>query len=66
MSTWAEEKIQLANSYKVMYDNGEISKDELQELLQDIVRTDEVYEEASNMEMKAQVEFAVMNILKVI
>jgi polyhydroxyalkanoate synthesis regulator phasin len=66
MSTWAEEKIQLASSYKVMYDNGEISKEELQELLQDIVRTDEVYEEASNMEMKAAVEFAVMNILKVI
>jgi polyhydroxyalkanoate synthesis regulator phasin len=66
MATWAEEKIQLANSYKMMYDNGEISKEELQELLQDIIRTDEVYEEASNMEMKAAVEFAVMNILKVV
>jgi len=66
MSTWAEEKIQLANSYKVMYDNGEINKEELQELLQDIIRTDEVYEEASNMEMKAAVESAVMNILKVV
>ena len=66
MSTWAEEKIQLANSYKLMYDNGEISREELQELLQDIIRTDEVYEEASNMGMKAAVEFAVMNILKVV
>lgn len=66
MNTWAQEKIKLANSYKVMYDNGEINRAELQELLQDIVRTDEVYEEASNMEMKAAVEMAVMNILKVV
>jgi polyhydroxyalkanoate synthesis regulator phasin len=64
--TWAEEKIEMANNFKDMYDKGDLSKSELTELLEDLIRTDEVMKEANMMKMKAAVQQVVTGILKVI
>lgn len=66
MTTWAEEKIALANQYVQMVNDGEISPEECKELLQDLIRTDEVLEAADDMKMKAQVESAVMGLIAVL
>lgn len=66
MTTWAEEKIALANQYVQMVNDGEISPEECKELLQDLIRTDEVLEAADDMKMKAQVESAVMSLISVL
>jgi hypothetical protein len=63
---WADEKIEMANNFKAMYDKGDLTKSELEELLQDLIRTDEVMKEADSMKKKAAVEMVITNILKVI
>lgn len=64
--TWAEEKIELANNFKTMYDKGDLSKNEIKQLLDDLVRTDVIMKEADSMKMKAAVEQVVTGILKLI
>lgn len=66
MSTWAEEKIELANQYVQLVNDGEISPEECKELLEDLIRTDEVLSSAEDMKMKAQVESAVMSLISVL
>jgi polyhydroxyalkanoate synthesis regulator phasin len=66
MSDWAQERIDLAHQYKAMLDSGEITADECKELLEDLVRTDQVLERAEDMKRMAAVEAAVVGILSVI
>lgn len=62
---WAQARAQLALDMLAQYKQGEISKAELEELMEDLVRTDRLAEEADDLELKAQLVTAVMALSKI-
>ncbi len=49
---WAAERAQIALDLAAQYENDELSADEFKELLEDLVRTDKLDDEADNIEVK--------------
>ncbi len=49
---WAAERAQIALDLAAQYEADELSTDEFKELLEDLVRTDKLDDEADNIEVK--------------
>ena len=59
---WAETRAQMALQIGQALQQGEISKDEARALLEDLVNTDKLNEEATNAEARAMLVFGVTQI----
>lgn len=57
---WAEQRAKHALEITEMFNAGEISSDEYQELMQDLIRSDKLEEEADDLELKNYLVSAVM------
>ncbi len=63
---WAAERARIALDLAAQYENDELSADEFKELLEDLVRTDRLDEEADDMEVKALLVTGVYALSKMI
>jgi hypothetical protein len=63
---WVKQRAQLAIQFTEQYQRGEMDKSEFDELMLDLIRTDEVMANASSMEAKAKLESAITFIVSVI
>jgi polyhydroxyalkanoate synthesis regulator phasin len=63
---WAEERANMALQLNEQFKNGEISSDEYRELMEDLVRTDRLDAEASNIEIKSSLVYCVVGLSKII
>jgi polyhydroxyalkanoate synthesis regulator phasin len=61
---WAEARAQMALQIAEALQHGQISKDEARALLEDLVNTDKLNEEATNAEARAMLVFGVTQILQ--
>jgi polyhydroxyalkanoate synthesis regulator phasin len=61
---WAEQRAQMALQIGEALQTGQISKDEARALLEDLVNTDKLNEEATNAEARQMLVFGVSQILK--
>jgi hypothetical protein len=57
---WAEQRAQWALQLTEQLQSGEISESEYQELMQDLIRSDRLDEEADDLELKNYLVSAVM------
>jgi polyhydroxyalkanoate synthesis regulator phasin len=65
-NTWAEEKAATAIELATIHGNGEISDDEYKELLQDLIRTDAISDDAKDIEFKSMLIAGVSGLLQVL
>lgn len=63
---WAEERAQLAIDFAEQHANGELSDSEYKELLEDLIRTDVLDEEADDLATKSALVTGVMGLLQVV
>ena len=63
---WAEERAKIAIELQEQFDKGEISVDERNELLQDLINTDALNEEADNINVKSALIAAVSGAMSVV
>jgi hypothetical protein len=63
---WVKQRAELAIQFTEQYQRGEMDKSEFDELMLDLIRTDEVMENASSMEAKAKLESAITLIVSAI
>ena len=63
---WAEERAQTALQLTEDLNAGNISADEYRELMEDLVRTDRLDAEASNVEIKSALVYCVVGLSKII
>ena len=61
---WAEQRAQFALQIGQALQNGQVSKDEARALLEDLVNTDKLNEEATNAEARAMLVFGVTQIAR--
>lgn len=61
---WAEQRAQMALQIGQALETGQISKDEARALLEDLVNTDRLNEEATNNEARQMLVFGVMQIAR--
>ena len=59
---WAEQRAQMALQIAEAVQQGQMSKDEARALLEDLVNTDQLNEEATNAEARAMLVFGVTQI----
>ncbi len=64
-SPWAEQRAKIAIELQEMFINGDISVDERNELLRDLVNTDTLNEEADNINVKAALIAAVSGVMSI-
>lgn len=60
---WAEQRAQYALQIAEGVQQGQLSKDEAKALLQDLINTDQLNEEATNAEARAMLVFGVTQII---
>jgi polyhydroxyalkanoate synthesis regulator phasin len=63
---WAEQRAQMALQIAEGVQQGTLSKDEAQALLQDLINTDKLNEEATNAEARAMLVFGVTQIAQML
>ena len=63
---WAEDRALMALALADQHATGAISPDEYKELLEDLIRTDVLESEASNIEVKNMLVYGVYALLKVV
>ncbi len=63
---WAAERAKIALDLAAQYEADELSADEFRELLEDLVRTDKLDDEADDMEIKALLVTGVYALSKMI
>lgn len=63
---WAEQRAQYALQIAEANRNGQISADEARALLEDLVNTDKLNEEATNAEARAMLVFGVTQIAQML
>ena len=63
---WAEERDQTALQLTEDLNAGNISAEEYRELMEDLVRTDSLDAEASNIEIKSALVYCVVGLSKII
>jgi hypothetical protein len=63
---WVKQKAELAVSFTEQYRNGEMDRSEYEELMEDLIRTDEVMANAASMEVKAKLEKAITLLMAVV
>jgi hypothetical protein len=64
--SWAEERAQMAIQFADQYKADELTQDEYQELMQDLIRTDKLDAEADDMAVKNALVAAVKGLMKII
>jgi hypothetical protein len=64
--SWAEERAQMALEFAAQYEAGDLSADEYKELLEDLVRSDVLDEEADDMAVKSALVSGVMGLASVL
>ena len=64
-SPWAEQRVKIAIELQEMFLNGDMSADERNELLGDLINTDKLNEEADNINVKAALIAAVSGVMSV-
>ena len=64
--SWAEERALMAMSFADQHAKGELSTDEYKEILEDLIRSDRLDEEADDMAVKMALVGAVKGLLLVI
>lgn len=62
---WAQARAQLALDILEQHSQGLISREEMQELMEDLVRADSVAESSDDIQLKAQVVTAIMALSKI-
>lgn len=60
---WAEQRAQMALQIAEALQNGQVSRDEARALLEDLVNTDKLNEEATNAEARAMLVFGITQII---
>jgi hypothetical protein len=65
-SGWAERRARQALDLQAAYQSKDITQDEYQELLQDLVRTDQLENEADDMAIKAALVTCVYALSKIV
>lgn len=63
---WVKQRATLAVQFTEQYKNKEMDKDEYEELMQDLIRTDVVMKNATSMEAKAKLQSVISTLLKVL
>ncbi len=63
---WVKKKAELAVQFTEQYKKGEMDKSEYDELMKDLIRTDEVMSNAASMEAKAKLEKAITLLISAI
>lgn len=63
---WAEQRAQMALQIAEAVQQGQMSKDEASALLQDLINTDQLNEEATNAEARAMLVFGVTQIVQML
>jgi hypothetical protein len=63
---WAEQKAATALELESMHSNGEISNSEYKELLEDLIRTDAISDDAQDIEFKSMLIAGVHGLLQVV
>lgn len=63
---WAEQRAQMALQIAEANQRGEISADEARALLEDLVNTDKLNEEATNAEARSMLVFGVTQIARML
>ena len=63
---WAEERASVALSIMESRKNGEISESEAKELLEDLIRTDKLNEEADDINVKSALIAAVSGVISIV
>lgn len=63
---WVKQRATLAVEFTEQYKNKEMDKDEYEELMQDLIRTDVVMKNATSMEAKAKLQSVISTLLKVL
>jgi hypothetical protein len=64
--SWAEERALMAIDFADQHARGELDDDEYKELLEDLIRTDELDDEADDMAVKMALVGAVKGLLLVV
>jgi polyhydroxyalkanoate synthesis regulator phasin len=64
--SWAEERAQMALQFADQHKAGELTQDEYQELMRDLIRTDKLDAEADDMAVKNALVAAVKGLMKII
>ena len=64
-SPWAEERAKIAIELQEMFLNGDMSADERNELLQDLINTDKLNEESDNINVKSALIAAVSGVMAI-
>lgn len=62
---WAEERARIALDLLAQYDRSEISRDEYVALLQDLINTDELDQEANDVVVKGALVTGVMGLISI-
>lgn len=65
-NAWAEEKAATAMELASIHANGEISNSEYKELLEDLIRTDSISDDSSDIEFKSMLIAGVAGLLQVV
>ena len=65
-NAWAEQKATMAMELACIHALGEISNSEYRELLEDLIRTDDISEDSSNIEFKSMLIAGVAGLLQVV
>jgi hypothetical protein len=63
---WVKQRAELVIQFTQQYQNGEMDKSEYDELMLDLIRTDEVMDNASAMEAKAKLQSAITLLISAI
>lgn len=65
-NAWAEEKAATAMELASIHASGEISNSEYKELLEDLIRTDSISDDSSDIEFKSMLIAGVAGLLQVV
>lgn len=65
-NTWAEQKAATAMELASIHANGEITDSEYKELLQDLIRTDDISEDSADIEFRSMLIAGVSGLLQVV
>ena len=64
--SWAEERAQMAIEFTEQLNAGDLSADEYKELMEDLIRTDVLDEEADDMAVKTALVGAVKGVMAIV
>jgi hypothetical protein len=63
---WIEEKAKIALELKEQFDQGTISKEEFEEIMQDLFRAEDIEAQSGDIQLKSTLISGIQNIMKLI